>query len=119
MCTFSPADDIIHVGWHSRPEAVISWVTGLRYDVRLWVLVAFVKSPELPITEQVGFSIVGPDEGCLHSVHQSTAFPLHPPVGKGPRVAIHGYCVLKDPILRPLENTENEKVAFIPPAPAS
>lgn len=114
-CTFPPADDIIHVGRHSPPEAVISRVTRLWSDDRLWVLEAFVKPPELAIAEQVGFPIVGPDEGGLHSVHQGAAFPPHPPVGEGSRVAVHGPCVLKDPILRPLENTENVRVTFNPP----
>lgn len=103
-CTFSPADDIIHVGRHSRPEAVVSWVTRLRADDGLRVLVAFVKPPELAVAEQVGFSVVGPDEGRLHSVHQGTAFLLHAPIGERSRVAGHGHRVLKDPIFRPLKN---------------
>lgn len=103
-CTFSPADDIIHVGRHSRPEAVVSWVTRLRADDGLRVLVAFVKPPELAVAEQVGFSVVGPDEGRLHSVHQGTAFLLHAPIRERSRVALHGHRVLKDPIFRPLKN---------------
>lgn len=103
-CTFSPADDIIHVGRHSLPEAVVSWVTRLRADDGLRVLVAFVKPPELAVAEQVGFSVVGPDEGRLHSVHQGAAFLLHAPIGERSRVAVHGHRVLKDPIFRPLKN---------------
>lgn len=103
-CTFSPADDIIHVGWHSRPETVVSRVTRLRADDGLRVLVAFVEPPELAVAEQVGFSVMGPDEGRLHSVHLGAAFLLHPPIRERSRVGVHGHRVLKDPVFRPLKN---------------
>lgn len=100
--TLSPADDIIHVRGHSCPEAVFPWVARLRLHVRLFALAALVEPPKLPTAEQVAFAVVGPDEGCLHPVHQHPAFSLHAPFGERPRVTGHGHCVLENPILRSL-----------------
>lgn len=98
--TFSPADDVIHMVWHSCPETVVPWVARLRLHVRLFPLTAFVKPPKLPTAEQVGLAVVGPDEGCLHPVHHHPAPSAHVPFRDGPRIASHGHCVLEDPVLR-------------------
>lgn len=100
--TLSPADDIIHVGGYAHPETVVPWVAQLWLHVHLFALTTLIKPPKLPITEQVCFSIVGPDEGCLHPVHRQPAFSPHAPIGEGPRVTGHGHCVLKDPVLKSL-----------------
>lgn len=104
----SPADDIIHVGRHPRPQAVVPRVARLWLRDRQRVSLAFVKPPELALAEQVGLSVVGPDEGRLHSVHQRPALPLHPPVRERSRVAVHGHRVFKDPIFRALNSGQCE-----------
>lgn len=99
--TFTPADDVIHVGRHSGPQAVIPWVTWLR-NVHPLPLLTLIKPPELATAEQVGFAIVGPDEGSFYPVHRLPISPRHAPVREGPGVTGHSLSVFEDPILRPL-----------------
>jgi len=73
VVTCSPADDVIHVGGHSSPDARAPWVARLRLPGHVFSFAAVVKPPELPGAEQVGLAVVGPDEGCLHSVHRHPA----------------------------------------------
>lgn len=110
MCTFSPADDIIHVGGHSCPEVVVTWVAWLWLHVRLFVLLVLVEPPELPTAEQIGFAVVGPDESCVHSVHEHPVSCPHAPFGQGPRVTGQGLCVFENPIFGSLTDVgESDK----------
>lgn len=100
--TFSPADDVIHVGRHSHPQAVIPRVPWLWLNVNPFPLLALIKSPELATAEQVGLAIVGPDEGAFHPVYRLPISPRHAPVRQGSGVTSHSCSVSEDPILRPL-----------------
>lgn len=98
--TFSPADDVIHVGWNSCPQAVIPGVTWLWQNVHLFPLLALIKPPKFAATEQVGFAIVGPNEGSFHPVHRLPVSSRHAPVREGSRVPRHSHSVFEDPVAR-------------------
>lgn len=100
--TFSPAGYVIHVRRHSCPQGVIPRVTWLWLNVRPFPILALIKPPEVATAEQVGFAIVGPDEGSFHPVHRLPVSPRHAPVREGSGVTGHGLSVFEDPILRPL-----------------
>lgn len=112
--TFSPADDVIHVRRHSPPEAVVPGVALLRLHGPLLVLGTLVKPPKLPVAEQVGLAVVGPDEGCVHPLHRPPALSLHAPIGEGPRVSALGQSVPEDPVLRScIEGGKCEKLKVL------